>query len=47
MNTKPEKKAGLACRKYDDEFKRQALQMVRNGRPTRPDCPIATSSTRQ
>jgi transposase-like protein len=35
MNTRPEKKPGLARRKYDEEFKRQALRMVRDGQPTR------------
>ena len=35
MTTKPEKKPGLARRKYDEEFKRQALQMVRDGQTVR------------
>jgi len=35
MSTKPEKKPGLARRKYDEEFKRQALQMIRDGQPVR------------
>ena len=38
MKPNPEQKLakpGLARRKYDEEFKRQALQMVRDGQPTR------------
>jgi len=35
MNTKSEKKPGPARRKYDEEFKRQALPLARDGQPTR------------
>ena len=35
MNTKSEKKPSPARRKYDEEFKRQALQMIRDGQPVR------------
>ena len=35
MSNMKEQKATLVRRKYDDEFKQQALKMVENGQPVR------------